>query len=153
MIRSYVDCVKRYGAIVNGVWGEETQWCFLWNVPTAIAAQVVNSATGQPWTHVYVNRDMQPALAQALQNVLARNLLDQLHTFDGCFMIRDVRAQPGHPSCHSYALAIDLNASENPLGQVPSMSPELVKCFTDAGFTWGGTFRRQDGMHFSLAWE
>jgi len=30
------------------------------------------------------------------------------------------------------------------------MSKELVSCFTDAGFDWGGTWERKDGMHFQL---
>jgi len=31
------------------------------------------------------------------------------------------------------------------------MSHELVQCFKDAGFDWGGDWTRPDGMHFQLA--
>jgi hypothetical protein len=54
-------------------------------------------------------------------------------------------------SLHSWGLAVDLNAFENGLGKEPKLSPGFVKCFTDAGFDWGGTWKRKDGMHFELA--
>jgi hypothetical protein len=48
-------------------------------------------------------------------------------------------------------LAIDVIAFENGLGKEPKLSPGFVKCFTDAGFEWGGTWKsRPDGMHFQL---
>jgi hypothetical protein len=53
-------------------------------------------------------------------------------------------------STHAWALAIDVNAFENGLGKKPKLSAAFVKCFTDAGFVWGGTFARLDGMHFEL---
>jgi hypothetical protein len=31
------------------------------------------------------------------------------------------------------------------------MSPELVACFKDAGFDWGGEWSKPDGMHFQLS--
>jgi hypothetical protein len=43
-----------------------------------------------------------------------------------------------------------LNAADNKLGQLSTLSPEFVQCFKDAGFTWGGNFSRLDPMHFSL---
>jgi hypothetical protein len=30
------------------------------------------------------------------------------------------------------------------------MSLELVNCFADAGFSWGGYFKKPDGQHFQL---
>jgi hypothetical protein len=47
-------------------------------------------------------------------------------------------------------MAIDVNAFENGLGKKPKLSAGFVKCFTDAGFVWGGNFARLDGMHFEL---
>lgn len=122
-------------------------------IPEVICANWKNVVTNQPARHIYCNRDMAPALLEALQNLRDRGFLGGLKTFDGCFSIRDVRAEPGKPSCHSYGLAIDVNAFENGLDQEPALSSEFVKCFTDVGFTWGGTFHRKDGMHFSYAWE
>ena len=151
--QSLEEAQERYGTIENGKWSEEDTWCVLVELSPVIASAWINSLTGQPARHIYCNKDMAPVLLQALQNVIDRGLLPQLKTFDGCFMIRDVRALPGHPSCHSYALAVDLNASENRLGEEPALSPEFVACFTDAGFSWGGNFSRKDGMHFSYAWE
>jgi hypothetical protein len=54
-------------------------------------------------------------------------------------------------SLHSWGLAIDINAATNRFGGKPTMSAELVKCFTDAGFDWGGVWSNPDGMHFQLA--
>ena len=54
-------------------------------------------------------------------------------------------------SLHSWGIAIDVNAFENGLHQEPRLSAGFVKCFTDAGFIWGGNWRRKDGMHFELA--
>jgi hypothetical protein len=54
-------------------------------------------------------------------------------------------------SLHSWGLAIDVNAFENGLNQTPKLSAGFVKCFTDAGFDWGGTWQRKDGMHFQLS--
>ena len=79
--------------------------------------------------------------------------MSELKTFDGCFCIRDVRAIPGQKSCHSYGLAIDINAAENGLNKQPKLTPEFVKCFTDEGWVWGGKWKRPDGMHFALGWE
>ena len=67
----------------------------------------------------------------------------------GCFNIR--RARNGvYMSLHSWGLAVDVDANWNRLGQRPVISAGVVACFTDAGFEWGGTWERPDGMHFQL---
>lgn len=151
MIMTLSEAKARYGEIKNGHWADEAKWCVLHTPPLALTW--INTATGKRVEHIYMNRDLIGPLDRALKNVIDRGLISDLKTFDGCFQIRDVRALPGHPSCHSYGLAIDCNASENPLGHEPKMSPELVKCFTDEWFAWGGNFHRKDGMHFSFAFE
>lgn len=40
---------------------------------------------------------------------------------------------------------------ENGLGMKPKFSPLFVSCFKNAGFNWGGDFKRVDGMHYELA--
>ncbi len=142
----------KYGDIVDGSWKDESKWCVLYQVPQGFDGWI-NSATGKPVERIYINREVVTALEEALTMVKTRGLSDQLKTFDGCFIVRSVRGDPSSLSCHSYACAIDINASTNKLGETPSMSAELVQCFTDAGFSWGGNFHRKDGMHFSLGWE
>lgn len=99
---------------------------------------------------VYCNKRMVGPLTQAFQNIVTRGLVAQLKTWDGCFNIRKKRGA-GSPSLHSWGLAIDINAAWNGFGKTPTMSPELVKCFTDAGFDWGGTWSKPDGMHMQLS--
>jgi hypothetical protein len=53
-------------------------------------------------------------------------------------------------STHSWGMAIDLNASWNKLGAIPTLSREFVNCFKKEGFKWGGEFSRKDGMHFQI---
>lgn len=98
---------------------------------------------------IFCNNDFRPFLEKALNNVVDRGLSNEMKTWDGCFMIRQKRGLSSF-SMHSWALAVDINAFENQLNQVPKLSPEFVKCFTDAGLVWGGTWQRKDGMHFEI---
>lgn len=99
---------------------------------------------------VYCNKDMHAPLERALSLVKARGLGHLIKTWDGCFNIRKKRGLQAQ-SLHSWGLAIDINASWNRLGVTPTMPPELVACFVEAGFEWGGNWSRPDGMHFQLA--
>lgn len=142
----------RYGLVQNGVWYAESKWCSLWLIPIDLSFPFehwINSATGLPVRRIYCNKDIQPGLERALRNIVKRGLQGQLLTFDGCYVVRDIRGIPGHLSAHSYACAIDINAATNRLNTPGDMSDELGACFTDAGFTWGKTFHRQDPMHMS----
>jgi hypothetical protein len=153
---SLTQAVARYGGISNGFWGNEAQWCSLLEIPEDIAPALsgwINTATGKPVVHIYSNKDIQPMLLAALRAVVAQGLAGELKTFEGCFMIRDVRGIPGQVSAHAYACAIDLNAATNRLGTPGDMTDALAKCFRDQGFFWGKYFRRQDPMHMSaLGW-
>lgn len=140
---------KKYGSIENGIWSNEAKFCRFVQIPDEIGGSWINSLTNHYVEHIYCNVDMADALLEALENVRDANLLKELKTFDGCFHVRDQRGCPGVCSAHSYALAIDINASENEMGHPTSFSPEFIKCWTDAGFKWGGSFKRVDPMHFS----
>jgi hypothetical protein len=98
---------------------------------------------------IFVNKDFQPVLEKALRNVIDRGLAKEMKTWDGCFIIRQKRGLSSM-SIHSWANAIDVNAAENGLGKEPKLSDAFVKCFTDAGCDWGGTWTRKDGMHFQI---
>ena len=146
------EAVQRYGPIIDGKWADEIKHCRLYPVSPRISRNWINSATGKPTERIYCNRDLHDPLTWALETLYERGILEQLKTFDGCFNLRDVRGVPGKPSAHSYAIALDLNAATNALGSDGTLTAEFVKCFTDQGFVWGGTFTRKDPMHFTLGW-
>lgn len=116
----------------------------LWDVPANLEIGVIPKK-------IYCNKDMVPALTKAFSNLINTGHVKELKTWDGCFNIRFQRGSRTKASLHSWAIAIDVNAAENGLGAIPKLSPGFVKCFTDAGFDWGGTWKRKDGMHFQLA--
>lgn len=100
---------------------------------------------------IYCNVDLIKPLTQALHHVVNRGLVDQIESWDGCHNIRLKRGGKTW-SLHSWGIAIDINAATNPFMGKPTMSPELVSCFKEAGFHWGGDWKTTpDGMHFQLA--
>lgn len=133
------DCFAKYGdPSVN-----ERRFMIVWDVPTALEHGAIPK-------RIYCNKDLIPLLEKAFKNVNDRGISAQIKTWDGCFNIRRKRGAASM-SLHSWGLAIDINAAWNGFGKKPTMSPELVKCFTDAGFDWGGVWKRADGMHFQIA--
>ena len=119
-----------------------------WDVPDWINREIPELPN-----KIYCNRDMVKPLQKAFENIIERCLQSEVKTWDGCFNVRLIRgsSDPDDWSLHSWGIAIDINAAWNGLGKAPQMSAALVKCFTDAGFDWGGTWKRKDGMHFQLS--
>ena len=130
------QCLKEYGDPTL----EKSM--VIWDVPTEMEIGVIPK-------RIYCNKDFVEPLKKALQNLISTGKVDELKTWDGCFNIRKKRGLTSM-SLHSWGLAIDVNAAWNGLGKDPVLSKEFVKCFTDAGMDWGGTWKRRDGMHFQL---
>lgn len=130
------------------VWRDEIRWATILDVPKDIAPYLINSFTKRPTHSIYLNLCMKEPLLKALTSVRDRGLLGELRSFDGCLNVRDVRGKPGVFSWHSYGLAIDLNAAQNPMGSLGNFSGEFLRCFSEVGFIWGGQFSRRDPMHF-----
>ena len=122
---------------------ETERFMVLWDVPTELEHGAIPK-------RIYCNRDLVMPLGNAFKNVISRGLVAEIRTWDGCFNIRRKRGAT-NSSLHSWGIAIDINAAWNQFGKAPTMSKELVKCFTDAGFYWGGEWKKPDGMHFQLA--
>lgn len=136
------DCINKYGKPDINM---ERKHMELWDIP-----EDINKAIPELPNRLYCNKDIVKALEQAFRNIIERGLACHVMTWDGCFNIRKKRGASSW-SLHSWAIAIDFNAAWNAFGAEPEMEPEVVKCFTDAGFEWGGTWTKKDGMHFQLA--
>ena len=115
----------------------------LWDVPKELEIGVLPK-------RLYCNKDMILPLTKAFKNLISTGCVKELKTWDGCFNIRKKRGLASM-SLHSWGIAIDVNAAWNGLNKVPQLSEGFVKCFTDAGFDWGGNWKRLDGMHFQLS--
>lgn len=131
------QCLAKYGA------PEKESNMTLWDIPFELEIGVIPKK-------LYCNKDMVKPLTEAFMNLIARGYVNELKTWDGCFNIRKMRGL-NSASLHSWGVAIDVNAAWNGLNKEPVLSAGFVKCFTDAGFDWGGTWQRKDGMHFQLS--
>ena len=156
MITGY-DLYKKYGNPFTTY--DEGKYMELWQVPKYIHKNIKYLPS-----RIYCNEELPLMLEIAFLNLIDRGFADELKSWDGCFMIRPIRGYEGvvkqflnkgdiesamvYMSIHSWGFGIDLNAFENGLGKAPKLSDGFVKCFEDAGFEWGGKWKRKDGMHF-----
>lgn len=130
------QCLERYGK------PELEKSMVIYDVPTELEIGAIPK-------RVYCNKDLVKPLSTAFKNIIQRGLVSQLRTWDGCFNIRK-KINSLSASLHSWGIAIDINAAWNGYNKQPTMSKELVQCFKDAGFEWGGDWQTKDGMHFQL---
>lgn len=134
------QCINKFGEPTPEF---ERNHMVLWDVPTELEIGVIPK-------RIYCNKLMVDPLKQAFSNLIHRGFVKELKTWDGCFNIRKMRGL-NSMSLHSWGIAIDVNAAWNGLNKTPTLTLGFVKCFTDAGFDWGGLWKRQDGMHFQLS--
>lgn len=132
----------------------------MWDVPPELEIGVIPK-------RIYCNKSIIAPLAGAFNNLIGTGAVKELKTWDGCYNHRAIRGYEKklkaalaagnielaikYLSVHSWGCAIDVNQAWNQLGMIPQLSAIFVKCFTDAGFDWGGNFKRKDGMHFQIA--
>lgn len=135
------DCWNKWGD--PNTTHDENLYMVLWDVPNCLEVGVIPKK-------IYCNKLMVEPLTEAFNNLILRGFADELKTYDGCFNVRKMRGVSAQ-SLHSWGIAIDFNAAWNRLGAKPTFTAGLVKCFTDAGFDWGGNWTRLDGMHFQLS--
>lgn len=135
------QCFDKWGDPLTT--NDEGTYMVMWDIPTELEIGVIPKK-------LYCNRIMIGPLTQAFKNLIATGYVKELKTWDGCFNIRQKRGLSSM-SLHAWGIAIDVNAAWNGLNKTPTLSAGFVKCFTDAGFYWGGNFKsRPDGMHFEL---
>jgi len=134
------QCLKKWGDPTDPK--NEGKYMVLWDVPTELEIGIIPK-------RIYCNRLMIAPLTAAFKNLIDRGFVNELKTWDGVFNVRKKRGLNSQ-SLHSWGIALDVNAAWNGLGKIPTSTPGFVKCFTDAGFEWGGTWKRSDGMHYQL---
>lgn len=135
------QCFDKFGDPLTT--NDEGTYMVMWDIPPTLEIGVIPK-------RLYCNKLMIQPLTTAFSNLISRNVVHELKTWDGCFNIRKKRGLASM-SLHSWGLAIDVNAAWNGLGMESKLSPEFVKCFTDAGFHWGGQWSRKDPMHFQIS--
>ncbi|GAB2979684.1 M15 family metallopeptidase [Nocardioides montaniterrae] len=95
------------------------------------------------------NKYIFPQLYAALREIQARGLADKITNYAGCFVPRFI-AGTTTLSNHAFGLAFDIDPADNARGTVGHMDPGVIQTFQRWGFTWGGTWRYTDPMHFEL---
>lgn len=141
---------SRYGKIENGSWPRYSEFLTAFHVPMEL--QQSFAYTGWPTRTIYMNKDMLTPFTTACDLLIKQKAEKFIFSYSGCFNIRNVRGGT-QISAHAYGLAIDLNAEVNPLGGPSRMAEEVIDCFEEAGFVWGGNFKRVDPMHFQYLTE
>jgi hypothetical protein len=147
---NFTELVNRYGQVWQDTAQFEQDHMTLW-LSNEWAIKNSNLSWKGPFTRIYCNRDIIPALDAAFTNLHLTGCISELKTFDGCWNIRRVRGDESAWSLHSFAIALDFNAALNPLGGPVAFSETFLRCFEAAGFSSGARFERKDGMHFQFA--
>jgi hypothetical protein len=102
-------------------------------------------------TRVRIHYRLVPSLGKVFDRINADGNWHMLHSFDGTYVWRAKRAGD-KLSTHSWGIAIDLNASTNQLGTKGDMPIEIIRCFGEEGWEWGGDWQRSDPMHFQACY-
>lgn len=147
------ECIKKYGDPRKDTLAWEQKWMTVYDVPEHI--EKLNSFIPRK---IYCHKDFAPVLAAWLEELASSELIQEIKTYDGCFNIRKMRGL-NTLSIHAFGLAIDFNASHNPLqvtyeqalkkGLAP-FSEKFIEV-SRKYFSCGWDFKtRPDGMHYQL---
>lgn len=113
-----------------------------------------------PFRRMYINRYILIPLQETFRLLQDAGLLTEIKTFDGCFNIRHIRGSTSVLSIHSWGLAVDFNASDNPLGLtreeciangLTPFSEAFFSVWRQTGWVCGIDFSRSDGMHMQYS--
>lgn len=105
---------------------------------------------------VSVHRSVAPLFKAAIEECVRRGYDFNKVKDDWGYNHRFIRGSKTTLSNHSWGLAVDLNATKNPMtsdGKIHTDMPAwVVAVFAKYGFFWGGNYsgKRKDPMHFEF---
>ncbi len=144
------ECHEVFGDFLSPSWDAES----LVRCDLSFAREAFGHVKGfsrPEWFGFMCHKLVAPKFLAAFKKIVERKLADKIVSFDGCLNKRKI-ANSETWSMHSWAIAMDLNAATNPYGQKTfDMSTEVVACFEEEGFIWGGRWQYPDAMHFQYA--
>lgn len=106
---------------------------------------------------IYINKVAVEPYLKWLRLIVSRGLHKEIKENDQCFCVRKIRGTTDSWSSHTWAMAVDHNPKDNPLGETRlqsiaagrnPFSEQFQQCARDAGWIAGIDFKRKDGMHF-----
>jgi D-alanyl-D-alanine carboxypeptidase len=137
------DLIKKMGNPMQAQEKFESFWMVLWEVPQ----DILDGIPCLP-KKIYINNLIQIPLEKTLRQLIKEGFASEIKTFDGCFNVRYARGLKSL-SRHSFGLALDFNAAQNPLFGKVTWSKEFLKVWRDNNWVLGADWiTRTDGMHF-----
>lgn len=123
--------------------------------------QDINDAIKVLPNKIYLNKVIAEPLTKVFRDLIAKGLHTEIKTYDGCFNIRKQRGSQAI-SMHSFGIALDLNATWNPLirnvsatnreakrQELVQWSEPFLQVWRDNNFECGADWMSVlDGMHF-----
>ncbi|WP_229728889.1 M15 family metallopeptidase [Hymenobacter glacieicola] len=125
----------------------------MYKFPDWLKPHFATAYGGQPVTRIWMNKDAVTPFEAVMRELVDTGRIKEIKTYDGCYNPRLMRGLNA-PSVHSWALAFDFNAKQNPLGKAPyqagMFTREFVAIWKKHGFRAGADFGagRADSMHY-----
>lgn len=118
---------------------------------TSIGSFSMRAGAGGKKINVPCHKKVGPILQAIFDDIFAAGLSSHIHSYDGCYVYRTKRKNSKSWSTHAWGIAIDINASSNPMTSKANMKisdsqKKLAPYFEKHGFYWGAAFG--DPMHF-----
>lgn len=142
-MKTSAQLLARYGNPLTQRVAFTKKWIKLWQTPDDIHA-------GIPCLPKYweINKDIQTPLEKTFRQIILAGVHTEIKKWDGCFVIRN-QIGSNSISRHSWAIALDLNAAQNPLYGKISWSETFLNIWRANLWICGADFHsRTDGMHF-----
>lgn len=139
------------GEVAKGAFARK--WIVLYTFPSWLVAHFPPApGVATRITRAWVNRDVVKPFEAVMRELVETGLIQELKTYDGCWVVRNMRGL-STPSRHSWGIAFDFNARQNPLGGRVTFSAAFLAVWRKHGFACGADWKmpRTDGMHFELA--
>jgi len=134
--------LARYGNPTKDPKAFAKKWIVMWAVPKDIH----DAIPCLPF-HFEINKDIQKPLEKTYRDLISKNLHKEIKTYDGCWVIRLQRGAKSI-SMHSFGIALDENAAQNPLNGKTSWTQGFLNVWRDNKWICGADFRsRKDSMH------
>jgi len=148
--RFYGNPIGEHGQ-VNEDW--KTASLVLVDLPYKMAlAWDVNKQITQAWFHWRCAKEFLDCLEKVKLLYSPMDLVKNgLTLYGGTYTYRVMKGG-SRLSMHAYGCAMDIDPEHNQFGSRRMRMPkDVVEIFENAGFTWGGRWRKPDAMHFQAA--